>query len=804
MNLYKVVKSHLLVTLMVLVFNVGYTQEVFFFSEATDTTFYDQGIVDVGNLEESSFEHTHPPGSPQYNDKVPASTAAYIGATSLKFNYTSAENGNWKATIYRNDWSAVDVTQLDSVSFYIYSENDLPASALPLIGLRAVNSVGSADVNSVLYPLAEYNEDVPAGEWTHIRFPLNRFFGDPDNSQLNFSAVKGVIFNQSESDSSSHLLFIDEISAYRSIDEIPGIEMLTATGYDSHAELNWTFPLPDLTYRIYASYDGGQNFEVHAETTEDYYIDFVPDSARNSTVTYRITTLFQERESEFVEATAEIKDFSDEELLNMVQRYTFRYFWDGAHNPTGMALERSNGNDNTVASGATGMGLMAMIVAHEREYEPQENIKERILLILDFLENTERYHGAWSHWYNAEIWETQPFTPDDDGGDIVETSFVAAALIALRNYFTGTDVESVQIRETADKLWKEIEWDWYRNGLNVLIWHWSPNIGFQKNMHVRGWNEALITYIMAASSPTHGIPLKTYVQGWARNGAMVNLRSFYSHQISLAPNWGGPLFWTHYTHLGIDPRGLQDEYADYWQEHVNTALIHHAYALENPSDHENYSEKNWGLTASDDPFGYTAHQPVSNDNGTISPTAALSSMPYVPEESLSALKYFYRERGQELFGIYGFYDAFNDNYDWVQDGYIGIDQGPIVVMIENHRTGLLWELVMQDADVQAGLDKLGFQYQVPTAVSSVDLNNDFLLYPNPANHTVHFTLPDAGGKEPVVMKIYSVGGQLQMTKQLFPDGKEFSAVVANLQDGHYILQLIQDGKYQRAKFVVNK
>ncbi|MFW6290035.1 MAG: glucoamylase family protein, partial [Mariniphaga sp.] len=598
--------------------------------------------------------------------------------------------------------------------------------------------------------------------------------------------------------------FIDEMKAFRAIDEIPVVDMLTAAGYDSHSELRWTYPLPGLSYRIYASYDGGQSFNAVGETNNDYYLDFVPDSAKNSMVSYRVVTLFQQRESSYAEATAEIRDFSDEELLDMVQQYTFRYFWEGAHHPTGMILERSNGNENTVASGATGMGLMAMIVAHERGYEASENIKERILLILDFLENTERYHGAWSHWYNAETWNTQPFTPDDDGGDIVETSFVAAALIALRNYFTGPDAESLLIRQTVHRLWEEIDWNWYRNEQNVLIWHWSPNIGFQKNMQVRGWMETLITYIMAASSPTHPIPVEAYHQGWARNGAIVNPRTFYDYEIQLAPDWGGPLFWIHYSHLGIDPRGLQDEYADYWQEYVNTALIHHAYAIDNPSDHENYSANNWGLTASDDPFGYTAHQPVSNDNGTISPTAALASMPYTPEESMNALKYFYRQRGQELFGQYGFYDAFNDNLEWVAENYIGIDQGPIVVMIENHRTGLLWELVMQDPDVQAGLDTLGFQYQV---VSNAPVKKEaavITVYPNPANGHVNVILPGSIGARPLQLKLHTMDGRLVMSKEIAGGSSVLSIDCSELSDGFYVINIANGEVTCKARLIVQQ
>lgn len=798
------IKSFLVFGIILLLSVTGRSQEVFFFTEGTDNTFYDQGIVNKSSLGESSFEFTHPPGLPQYNDKMPCSTTAYKGSTSLKFNYTSAENGNWRVTIYRSDWSTADISGLDSLSFFIFSENEFPASALPLLGFRAVNKNGSGDVNSQLFSLENYNENIPAGEWKKVKFPLSVLFNDTESSDLDLTLVKGIIFNQSESNGTSRLILIDEISAFKSLTEIPVVENLSATGYDSHAELNWDFPIEDLAYHIYASFDGGANFELRVETSENYYLDFIPEQARNSEVYYRVVSTFQGNESETAETSAQIRDFTDDELMDMVQRYTFRYFWEGAHQSTGMALERSNGNGRTAASGATGMGLMAMIAAHEREYKPQEEIKDRVLKILEFLENCERHHGAWSHWYNADTYQTQPFSADDDGGDIVETSFVAQGLIALKNYFTGTDSKSVQIRETADELWKEIDWDWYRNGQNVLFWHWSPNINFQKNMKVTGWNECLVTYVMAASSPTHGIDKVVYDQGWARNGAMVNPRTFYGHEIRLAADWGGPLFFIHYTHLGINPHGLSDKYADYWQEHVNTAKIHHAYAIANPKGHANYSDKNWGLTASDDPYGYTAHQPMSNDNGTISPTAALASMPYTPEESMKALNYFYRERGKDLFGKYGLYDAFNDNLDWVQKSYIGIDQGPIVVMIENHRTGLLWNSVMKDADVQAGLDKLGFEYEVSTSAKKPEIEAEWKIYPNPAKDRVYVSMPGANLNRPVVLNVFSLDGRMVFSKNMESTGNGFYFDSSGLQNGLYLLQL-QNGEIRfQTKLVVQK
>ncbi len=795
-------KSFLFIFLVLLPLS-AHTQELFFFTEGTDATYYDQGLVNVGSLNGSSFEHTYPPGFPEFNDKVPCSTMAFEGSTSLKFNYISASSGNWQASINRPGWAVADLTGLDSVSFYLYSETGLPATALPLIGLRAVSKSNTSDVNSNFILLSTYNTEVPAGEWVRIKAPLAPLMSDDENSELDFTQVKAVVFNQSETDNSSRLILIDQIAAFKSVENVPAVKSLTAIGYDSHAELNWEQPAEDLTYQVLASYNQGSTWELRGETTDNYYLDFVPESARNSTATYRVVTVLQGKESAPAQTETSIRDFSDDELMDMVQRYAFNYFWDGAHQATGMILERSNGSGATAASGATGMGLMAMIVAHEREYRPREVVKDRLLKILAFLENCERHHGAWSHWYNADTYQTQPFSSDDDGGDIVETSFVAQGLIALRNYFNGSDASSVEIRETADRLWKDIDWDWYRNGgQNVLYWHWSPNFDFQKNMKVSGWNEALITYIMAASSPTHGIPKAVYDNGWARNGNMINKRTYYSYEINLSPNWGGPLFWIHYTHLGINPHGLKDQYADYWEENLNTAQIHYAYAMDNPLGYLNYGENCWGLTASDDPYGYTAHKPMDNDNGTISPTAALASMPYTPDASMRALKYFYRERGADIFGKYGPFDAFNDDLDWISGSYLGIDQGPIVVMLENHRTGLLWKNVMKDADVQSGLEELGFQYNPNAIFDNLSDAEELIIYPNPASGEVHLSLQGINHYQPMGIKVYSIDGRLLLRRSVTKINDSYTLNCSGFSPGTYLLEVNNGSHRYVAKLLI--
>ena len=385
---------------------------------------------------------------------------------------------------------------------------------------------------------------------------------------------------------------------------------------------------------------------------------------------------------------------SDEDLLDKVQEQTFKYFWDYAHPVSGLARERL-GSGNTVTSGGSGFGIMAIPVGIERGFITREQGASRLRTIVNFLDTkADRFHGAFSHWLNGETGKVVPFSTNDNGGDLVETAFLVQGLLAAAQYFDRE--EEADIRSVIEAIWKEVEWDWYtRDGQDVLYWHWSPDKGWAMNMRIAGWNEALIVYVLAASSPTHPVPASAYHQGWARGGQM-------------KPSVNGPLFFAHYSFLGLDPRGLKDKYADYWKQNVAHARYNYDYCVRNPKGHAGYSARSWGLTASDYPKGYTASSPA-NDKGTIAPTAAVASLPYLPEESLQAIRTFYYTYGDRLWGDYGFRDAFCLDSAWFASSYIAIDQGPIVVMLENHRTGLLWELFMQCADIKAGLAKLGFE-----------------------------------------------------------------------------------------------
>ncbi|GAA4315269.1 glucoamylase family protein [Pontixanthobacter gangjinensis] len=422
------------------------------------------------------------------------------------------------------------------------------------------------------------------------------------------------------------------------------------------------------------------------------------------------------------------QEISDEQLMDTVQKQTFKYFWDYSEPNSGMAPARFHPDGNypkddkhIVTTGGSGMGLMVLVVGMERGFISREQGLERLEKIADFLSSAERYHGAWAHWINGKTGETKFFGPKDNGGDIVETSYLAQGFITVREYLkNGTEKEKA-VAQKYNELWNEIEWDWYTNNENGIIWHWSPDFGFEKNFKIGGYNECLITYIMAASSNNHSISPEVYHQGWARSGNIVTDNAPYGMPLLLKHNTpgdkGGPLFWAHYSYLGLNPKGLTDKYADYWKVNVNHTKVNYEYCQENPENFGAYGPSSWGITASytkreGREISYSAHAP-DNDRGVVSPTAAISSIPYTPEKSLRAMRYFFTDLNELLWGPAGFYDAFSleDSEKWVTPRYLSIDQAPQVIMIENYRTGLLWDLFMGAPEVQNGLNKLGFSYE---------------------------------------------------------------------------------------------
>ncbi|MGV3587396.1 MAG: glucoamylase family protein [Adhaeribacter sp.] len=409
-----------------------------------------------------------------------------------------------------------------------------------------------------------------------------------------------------------------------------------------------------------------------------------------------------------LDSTDKFPRLTDDELLTLVQRQTFKYFYDFGHPVSGLARER-NTSGNTVTSGGSGFGIMALITGVHRGFITRAEGLARLQVIVDFLKNkAERFHGAYPHWLDGNTGKAIAFSAKDNGADLVETSFLIQGLLTARQYFNATSAAETTLRKDINTIYQEVEWDWFRNNnSNTLYWHWSPDYKWEMNMPIRGWNESLITYVLAAASPTHTIPKSVYDNGWAANGSMRNGNIYYGLTLPLGPELGGPLFFEHYSFLGLNPKGLTDAYANYEVQTRNHTLINYNYCKANPKKYYGYSEDCWGLTASDIQNGYTASSPT-NDRSYIAPTAALASFPYTPQESMQALHFFYYKLGDKIWKEYGFVDAFSLQEKWFADSFLAIDQGPIIIMIENHRSGLLWDLFMSAPEVKSGLQKLGF------------------------------------------------------------------------------------------------
>ncbi len=792
--------------LFLLLTQIVFPQDYIFFSDSPSGDYYESSWGSATSPSSLSLSGSD-------NNKFPVeSNLSYSGLNSLKLQWDSEPSGIWEIAIAEEGWSGHDFTQKDSIIIFIYSDSTIQPSQLPKIYIEDLSNQKTEKFN-----LSEYYENIISKQWQRVSVPLQIFKDNPASADL--SKIKTIFFGQNKADGILHTMLIDEVRIISASDisdttkpTVP--QNLNVTGYDSHIELKW---LPNSEgdidgYKIYKKDETEYKLISLAKPNENYFIDFI--GKNNITASYKISAIDKDlNESELtIEVTASTIIMSDEELLNMLQKYTFRYFWDHAHPVSGLIRERF-GSENICTIGGTGFGVMAIIVGIENGFISREEGTIRIKKIAEFLLNTsEKFHGAFPHWLNGETGKVIPFSEFDDGGDLVETAFLIQGLLTAREYFTNSNSIEDSVRSMITTIWENVEWDWYRrtSNSNYLYWHWSPNYGWQMNFRLQGPNEVMITYLLAIASPTHSIPARLYHDGWASNPNYLNGKTFYGYPLEVGWDYGGPLFFAHYSFLGFDPQDKKDKYTNYFENNKNHTLINRAYCINNPKEFTGYNENTWGLTASDNPWGYSAHEP-NNDNGTITPTAALSSFPYTPIESMAAFKNFYRKFGDKLWGIYGFKDAFNPSQNWFAKSYLAIDQGPIIIMIENYRSGLLWNLFMQNPEIQPMLDSIGFTEDVVSVHSKKKVKNKFKLeqnYPNPFNPTtiIKYSIPNVEEKYTSYIKInvYDVLGRkvkILVNENQEPGSYQIEFDASSFTNGIYYYQL-QIGNYQSIKKMI--
>lgn len=659
----------------------------------------------------------------------------------LRIAWQSEQGGGWDAEIhlvnFRNRFPELEGKY---VIFWCYSPSKIAAQDLPEIVLS--NSQGKSQVAefpgsfTVGEPLSQFTGDIPAGRWTRVTIPVEKL-QSASIYPFHPEQVRTVIFRQGRADRARHVLVIDEIrlanDAHSPVSPPPlsAPAHVQATGYDRHVLVRWEDggPGSPARYLISRSLEGGPFEPIGIQVPGiRMYSDFL--GKPNVKARYRIAAEDGEyRQSEpSQEASAQTRELTDDELLTMLQQAAFFYYWDGAEPHSGMAYENVPGDDRMVATGASGMGVAALIVGVDRGFVTRAQGLGRLEQIVSFLETADRYHGAWSHYMNGATGKTMPvFGMLDDGADLVETAFLMEGLLAARQYFNGPSEREKRIYERITRLWETVEWNWFRenDASPLLYWHWSPHWKFQIHHPLIGFNEAMATYLLAMASPAHAVPAQMYYSGWASQsqGAQnyrqgwsgttdgnhyFNGKTYYGIKLDVGVGSGGPLFFTHYSFLGFDPHQLRDRYTgSYYENNRNIALINLAYCVANPKHYRGYGPDAWGLTASDTPDEYQASAPDQNDDhGTITLTGALASFPYTPEASMQAFKHYYRDLGDQLWGIYGPRDAYSATVGWVSPIYMGLNQAPIVVMVENYRTGLVWKQFMKNPEIGTMLGKL--------------------------------------------------------------------------------------------------
>jgi hypothetical protein len=652
--------------------------------------------------------------------KLPVDTSSFVSApNSLRLAWQSLPNGSWDVEIRLPNWPNryIDFAG-DTLYLWINSPSAIAAKDLPRLCLRDTVNNFSAPLS-----LGDFTDDLPANKWQRIAIPLASFHSASIHT-LEPQRAAAIVILQGATDGIPHTLLLDEIrietAAAQTAPAPPTPKNLKAKGYERHVQLTWQPIANDniAQYVIYRSLNGGPFQQVGVQRPSfGRAMDFLGDP--HATAIYKITARTSSlRESPMSnEAAAGTHPMTDDELLTMVQEASFQYYWDGAEPHSGMALESIPGNPDLVAVGSSGFGIMALIVGAERGFAPREQIVDRMLRLTHFLAYADRFHGAWPHFLYGSTGHIAPnFGLYDDGADLVETSFLMEGLLSARGYFTRDTLKENQLRDEITTLWRSVEWDWFNATpkRDALYWHWSPNFGFHTANRVNGWNETLMPYLLGIASPTHPIPASLYYSGWAAEGNPARKYGIpvqaYGLKLEVADPEGnvGPLFFTHYSFMGYDPRDVRDKFTNYFINSRNASLIHQRYAIANPHHYVGYGENSWGMSAVTGPHGYRAYHPPATDDGTLAPTAAMGAYAYTPEASLLALKHFYRDLGANLLDTYGFRNAFNQTEDWYSPAELGLSQAPQTVMIENGRTGLIWRSFMSNPEIPAMQTAIGF------------------------------------------------------------------------------------------------
>ncbi|MDD4878829.1 MAG: glucoamylase family protein [Candidatus Omnitrophica bacterium] len=404
---------------------------------------------------------------------------------------------------------------------------------------------------------------------------------------------------------------------------------------------------------------------------------------------------------------------TDDQFLDLIEHSACMFFWEEANPENGLIKDTCNtllkDNSPMASIASVGFGLPALCVAVERGWLPEDKVKERIITTLKFFrDRAECVHGFYYHFLDMKTglrW-------GDCELSSIDTTLLLAGVVFVGEYYKGTEIERL-----AKEIYDRVDWAWMMDNGTTPSMGWFPNKGFLPYRWSGYTSEHLVLYFMGIGSDTH--PMSP--DSW----------SAYSRGFTTYKGFrftGPPALFTHqYSHCFVDFKGKEDNFMDYFQNSVQATLANRQWCIDNMSRGKTYGPDCWGLTACDGPDGYKAYgAPNGENDGTVSPTAAISSIIFTPDLSIKAARYMYANHRDKIWGKYGFVDAFNWDRNWVSSKYIGIDQGPIVLMIENYRTGMVWKYFMQNKNVKKAMKLCNFT-KPKKVLDTLDLSGKWYL-----------------------------------------------------------------------------
>lgn len=651
-----------------------------------------------------------------------------LGIVSLPFaperragllEWQSAEGGTWNLTIANPAWSRKDLTGYDFLEFSFNAPRAIASERLPAVRLQTVFNAPSATV--ALGNFLPGGIDADSNSWQSVRIPLNAFNHD---GTFPLTEFKSVHFSQAQTDSEPRTLWLERIdvistnTARRVQRPTAPANLVVRTG-DRSVALHWDAHGHGALrgYHVYRSAARAPFERLTARPVRSRSFADV-NVANGQTYRYRVTALNEAGESAPSKPTAArpAPFANDDAFLDLLQQTAFDYFWYEANPTNGLVRDRSRAHAHASIA-ATGFGLTAIGIGIERGWITRAQGRERTLRTLktfcDMPQGDART-GAIGHrgWFYHFL---EMDTAARSGAcelSSIDTALLLAGCIYAREYFDGRHAAEKEIRAAVEIILDRVDWHWMTDGADSLTMGWHPERGFLKHRWT-GYNEAMILYVLGLGASRAPLPASQW-QTWT---SKYKWETHYGQSFVIFP----PLFGHQYSHSWIDFRGIADDYmrergVTYFENSRRATIAQREYAIANPGNFTGYGADVWGLTACDGPgtrgkFSYMARgaPPPERDDGTIAPTAAGGSIAFTPEHSLNALRHFYDQFRTDIWTGYGFRDAFNLEVNWWGPDVLGIDQGPILLMAENHRSEHVWRVFMKAPEIQRGLNRAGFR-----------------------------------------------------------------------------------------------